>query len=514
MKKIIVTILIHCLCITLTFAQLTFSKIFQNESPASVISSIYVTDSCIYAMGIFGDSIDPSSIGNGFIKYDFEGNILSNKKLSSPVKSYEIWRGVLQPTSDGNIAAAGYSIDSIGMKCILIKYNQMGDTIFTSEFLSPTLDQNFFYLFKDMIINENDDFVLINRTVDSTLASNPELLILDKYGNKKLSKVYLNNLREVPESLIKDGDGFIIGTWNSNLHTTTYDFTSLTHIFKVDTLGNIIWEYQSPANMQQQGARAMVKTSDNGLVVASGIGQEHYVNPSTNYLYFDLYLFKLDENQNVEWEVDYSSLDTGILDRTRFFQILDVGDGYVASGINVDSEWPAVEDGYLVKVSPDGERLWERKFHIVENVIGTHELYDLRQTPDGGFIMSGQINDFGQLSIGQSGWLVKVDEHGCLVPDCHLPDATLNILVDQPFIKTYPNPTSDMLNIYFKNTNQSKDGVFRLIDLQGRVVQEFDADKNDITFLVSLEKYASGIYFLQYFQRGILIKSEKVIIQK
>lgn len=514
MKKAVTTILINSFCATFIFAQLTFSKIFQNESPASVISSIFVTDSCIYAMGLFGDSINPSSTGNGFIKIDFEGNVISNQKLSNPSKSYEIWRGVLQETSDGNLAAAGYSIDSIGMKFLLIKYNELGDTLFTSEFLSPTVDQNPFYLFRDMIINQNDDFVIVNRTVDSTFASNPELLILDKYGHKKLSKIYSNNLREIPESIIKDGEGYIIGTWNSNLHNTTYDFTSLTHIFKVDTLGNIIWEYQSPLDMQQQGARAMVKTADNGLVVASGIGQEHFVNPSTNYLYFDLYIFKLDENQNVEWEVDYSTLDTGLLDRTRFFQILDVGDGYVASGINVDSEWPAVEDGYLVKVSSDGERLWERKFHIVENVIGTHELYDLRQTPDGGFIMSGQINDFGQLNIGQSGWLVKVDQHGCLVPGCHLPNANSNIPVNQPTIKIYPNPTSDMLNIFFTEQNHSKNGIFRLVDLQGSIVLEFDANKNDATYIVSLENYTSGIYFLQYIQEGILMESEKVVIQK
>ena len=93
-------------------------------------------------------------------------------------------------------------------------------------------------------------------------------------------------------------------------------------------------------------------------------------------------------------------------------------------------------------------------------------------------------------------------------------DATIELTDNQPVIQLYPNPTTDFLNIYFKNPNQSKDGVFQLIDLQGRVVVAFDADKNDTTYLVSLEKYASGIYLLQYVENGIPISTQQVIIQK
>jgi hypothetical protein len=50
--------------------------------------------------------------------------------------------------------------------------------------------------------------------------------------------------------------------------------------------------------------------------------------------------------------------------------------------------------------------------------------------------------------------------------------------------------------------------------LQGRVVVAFDADKNDTTYLVSLEKYASGIYFLQYVENGIPVSTQQIIIQK
>ena len=208
------------------------------------------------------------------------------------------------------------------------------------------------------------------------------------------------------------------------------------------------------------------------------------------------------------WEVDYIPLDTTLSDHnTHFYKIHDVGDGYVAAGANWDAELPAGEDGYLVKVSYDGEKIWERKYHVIEIPTSPtlHEFYDMRPTSDGGYIMAGQVLDFSQSLDFQQGWLVKVDEYGCLVPNCQLADAISDPFDNSPTINLYPNPTSDFLNIYFSHINK-KDGVFRLIDLQGRTVLQFDANKNETTYIVSLEKYAAGIYFLQYVEEGVIVK--------
>jgi hypothetical protein len=500
------------------FAQSTFSLRYGPE--AKVLSNVYPTDSCIYALGIALDSINPNSQGNIFLKLDLEGNVISTRVLTNPYKPYAVWKPTLHETSNENLISAGYSVDTVEseLSVILIEYDLNGDTILTKEYLRTSLDQIPFYANRDMIIDDISNLVLCNTVGgDSITSSNSELLVLYPDLTKKFSKVFVDSFRATPESVIQDTDGgYIIGIFSINVNQVLKNFTGKTHIIKVDTLGEIQWEYLSPETEQQRGATAMVKASDGGLIVTSGRGFEEPINSTTNDLFFKNIIYKLDENQEVEWEVDYSDLDTGRFIGNAFYRILDVGDGYVAAGANADQELPSGMDGILHKISYDGERIWERKYYLVENVthFASHEFFDMRQTSDNGFIMAGQIVDYSQSVNFQQGWIVKVDEYGCLVPGCHLADATIELTDNQPVIQLYPNPTTDFLNIYFKNPNQSKDGVFQLIDLQGRVVVAFDADKNDTTYLVSLEKYASGIYFLQYVENGIPVSTQQIIIQK
>jgi len=370
-----------------------------------------------------------------------------------------------------------------------------------------------------LIIDKNNDFILLNRIFSDSLHVNFELLILDENGNQKISKTFGSELRDRAETIIEDNEnGYYLGNWAHNKNLTNNNFVSYTHIIKVDSIGDPIWEYYSPEGILQRGATAMIKAQDGGLVVASGLGVEDPINEFHSRLLFDPYIFKLDENQNVVWEVDYSPLDTGLSDRTVFNKIFDVGDGYVAAGNNWDAEAPVGEDGYLVKISYDGERLWERKFYFVEpqdDLPVLHEFNDMRPTPDGGFIMCGQVFDFSQSVNFQQGWLVKVDEHGCLVPGCHIEVATDELLAaPQIILQPYPNPTSEVLNIYFKHPNLSNSSIFRIVDLNGRTLLQFDANRNDTTYLVNLDKFTNGVYFLQYLENNSILKTEQIIVQK
>jgi hypothetical protein len=45
-------------------------------------------------------------------------------------------------------------------------------------------------------------------------------------------------------------------------------------------------------------------------------------------------------------------------------------------------------------------------------------------------------------------------------------------------------------------------------------VLSFTATQNDTTYMIDLEKYSSGIYFLQYLEGGLLSRTEKIVIQK
>ncbi len=77
--------------------------------------------------------------------------------------------------------------------------------------------------------------------------------------------------------------------------------------------------------------------------------------------------------------------------------------------------------GSLLRTTSTGDSLWMRDYQyhdsLVSNVRGL--LRDVAPTPDGGFIAVG-------MTMGVSGiytqdvWIIKVDEHGCLEPGCHV----------------------------------------------------------------------------------------------
>jgi hypothetical protein len=60
-------------------------------------------------------------------------------------------------------------------------------------------------------------------------------------------------------------------------------------------------------------------------------------------------------------------------------------------------------------------------------------------------------------------------------------------------VKYYPNPTVDILNIEISGEMKE---MF-LADISGKILQRFDIE-NQKTFRISLAKYPSGIYFIQY----------------
>lgn len=80
--------------------------------------------------------------------------------------------------------------------------------------------------------------------------------------------------------------------------------------------------------------------------------------------------------------------------------------------------------------------------------------------------------------------------------------------------QTYPNPTSDELNISLSKTPLSNYEQFQLINLLGTVVEDFKIPTTEMTYSISIKHLPSGIYFLKYLKNGNLIRTEQVVIQK
>lgn len=511
-----------CLLITFqqtVYSQETFNKRLHFGFSASVLTSIEVTDSCFYATGVALDTISPFLQGALFVKFDLEGNISFSKLLTKPFHSYGMWPNNLTQVVDGDFLLSGTIIDTTGYHAGIIKYNISGDTLFTNKILSPFFPDNPFIASTDMLMNQENELYVLANVSDSMVHTTCYVIKTDDMGNIIWGKTYaVNGLSNSSESITqKSNNEIIIGALKHNINLVTQNFVAQTHLTAIDSTGEILWEYLSPEGELRNYTRSLLPTADGGLLVASGKGVEIIDNQFYSHLRWQNYIFKLDANHEFEWGVDIRDTFPGLPNTLSKLIAPSDQSGYVAVGQVYQKN--SIENsrdytGIITKVSLEGDSLWTRYYHHVSSPVDNHYLYDVEETPDGGFIMVGQATDLLQAAEQpqQRAWIVKVDQHGCLVPGCHLisdisePDAKAEIQVS-----LYPNPTSDYLNVYFRHPAMKEKAMFDLVDVSGRSVLQFESGHGDITHVVDVGDLIAGVYFLRCLVDGELVVREVVI---
>ncbi|MFN7953749.1 MAG: hypothetical protein U0610_18625 [bacterium] len=195
---------------------------------------------------------------------------------------------------------------------------------------------------------------------------------------------------------LSDGGYLLAG--NSLLNTTV----GRAYLVRVDSIGELVWAHDYPQALEFDSVR---ETADGNIVVAGVAG----ISGSTEY---DAYLAKLDSNGAVVWERQF-----GAAGRDWARSIRQTSDGgFVLAGIGL------TVNAALLKVDADGNLTW-RKTYIYSNplvVFYKHTLYDVRETPDGGFAAAGWVENFAS---ERQGWVLRTDAQGTRLWDALLTPA-------------------------------------------------------------------------------------------
>ena len=264
----------------------------------------------------------------------------------------------------------------------------------------------------------------------------------------------------------------------------------------------------------------MVWAEDDNIIASGyGLGTDGLVTGK---------VFKIDTLGIMVWDtVIGNGFDQ--FDLNQFYKVVKSLDetGYVAGGTKKEyipaqeqtgSTGNTISQGWLVKVDEDGEVLWDRTYHYINTPYEEHTLNDLKATGDGGYIFCGESRDLDsdqEFTEGppQQGWLVKVDEYGCLIEDCQLSD-DINEMEkkrSKEYFKAGPIPAADFLNIYQRITAHLS--TYQLINSSGQVVEEFPALSKGSTMILDVSKFSAGSYQLVLRDGEEVLQSEKVLIE-
>ena len=420
-------------------------------------------------------------------------------------------------------------------------FDANADTLFSRIFQSP---------YKDSLWSEADYmlayFAALN--ADSFLFYSTGIWKLNTTGNdvciKKISPtgeelwtyIYATDATDACYALLPQNDGGVIagiteGVWEENY----YGYSRFT---KIDSLGNEEWVLNSsdiiPNNVY--GTQCLIQ--DGSQLISCGS-----FKPVNQSGYGKSKVIKFDFYGNLIWQREYGEYTDYNVYWEKLTNIVQTCDSnYVVGGDwytytptpdndeDDENRW----DAYIVKLNREnGEIIWERNFHYLDVPNDQHKMVDMKATLDGGIIFCGESRDATPTAKAdyeieyprQQGWLVKLDECGCLVPGCDtlcnyvgcgIADTTTSLPSFGSHFIIGPNPAAQFINIYIGTLESLNLEYlhFTLHDVQGKLVYEFEPTQTETTYMLSTEKFANGLYVLSLSDGERVLQQEKLVVEK
>ena len=217
------------------------------------------------------------------------------------------------------------------------------------------------------------------------------LIKTDNNGNETWNKTFGGSVKDGARSVQQTIDGgYIIGGYADSYGNPGHDVW----LIKTDDEGNQEWD-SIFGGLASDAAFSVFQTSDEGYIAVG------YVD-SYGAGDHDLWLIKTDMYGNEEWNMTYGGSDN---DWGSGVVITDDG-GYVITG-DTRSFGPGGYDVWLIKTDSYGNELWRR---IYGDPLSDDTGYSLKKTSDGGYIVSGTKTSFATELTDV--WLIKTDDDG------------------------------------------------------------------------------------------------------
>ncbi|MBL0048149.1 MAG: T9SS type A sorting domain-containing protein [Bacteroidetes bacterium] len=314
----------------------------------------------------------------------------------------------------------------------------------------------------------------------------------DSLGNIIWSKQYGGSSGEYVNSIVRTSDGnFVCAGYTSS----TDSAFSVNHgtddywIFKIDTLGTLIWQ-KIYGGTGSDFAYKVLELNSNAIYVSGytrsfdGDVVGNHSTPGNE----DVWVLKLDSLGNFIWKKCYGG--SGFEYSYTMTQTIDNNIVITSSGASLDGDLAGLI-GYrgiwIFKIDSSGTILWSRQSGnngsmLLPNSVVSYDsktfFFTGHPLSSGGDITSfyGGFNDIWMASITDT-------SHALGYPKNY--ESTL--------VYAYPNPVSDKLNLQLSS---SESFWFKLFDSRSKLLLE-SKTQNESEFAIDLSDYPSGIYFLK-----------------
>ena len=297
----------------------------------------------------------------------------------------------IAPTDDGNYLVTGetYSFGAGGSDVYLAKIDTGGNILWNKTYGGATFDYGF-----HAQQTADGGFIIIGTTQSYGSGLDDIYLIkTDLVGDTLWTKAYGGIFNEEGYYAEQTTDGgYILAGYTNSYGAGSTD----AYVIKTDNVGDTLWT-KTYGGGTFDYATSVLQTTDGGYLIT---GYTISYGPGNA----DMYIIKTDSAGNVLWNKAYGGVQDDFTGYGGCAALTNDG-GYIITGRTL-SFGPGITDLYVLKLDSIGDTVWTKNYGGAGIDVGE----SIKQTADGGYIITGWTNSFG--AGGYDVYLIKLDGNG------------------------------------------------------------------------------------------------------
>ncbi len=496
MKKLIILFTI------LALSTISFSQTYFNERCS--LNGANSLDFCNVVLNVESGYLLPGAFTSeeniafntlGLLLIDTLGNKISVKIYGDETYSYNysFTQGGFRQVNDNYYSVGArrkYTSNWVNDVGIIYKFDHNLDTLWTKTIGDQSLPNDTNYLFRHFDILPNNDLIIAGNIIVDGETAKALLIKTDSLGNELWRKYFYHGPLNLGINVIQTPDGgFALSCY---LWTFGKYQIAAPYIVKTDSLGNEQWRHYVSWNDQIHGPMYLQNSPDSTIIGA------YSYSDSVSYPSSDSYnrdaLIKIDLEGKVIWDEKYGKSKM----KHRLIQSISQNQNgkIIVAGSLLSTLYPEEGyNGYMSCFTQDGDSLWFSEYRKLTNLYSGNFLYGVAPTTDGGYVAVGDVTPYPPDTGNQDVWVIKVDSMGCVSwDDCWTGVVEQTAIRKTDELKIYPNPTSNMVNIFIPKENESESHTLCIYDLYGRKVEETKVPSNTSTIRINVSVWKSGLY--------------------
>lgn len=383
MKKNILILVLSFFNVYSAFAQNSFEKLFSKQSTDVFRCVQEVSSGGGYiAAGYTADST-ANDTDAYVVRINTIGDTIWTYTYNGPLSKKDLFYKIIG-TFDGGFIACGYTNSETGTSddILYVKLNSSGQKLWSKTFGGSGKEHG------QDIIETSDGFTIAGYSTTPPAQYFDALVIhTNLNGNVLWSKLVGDSNYDDANAIKKLTDGgYIIGGQSTNGNKGLDQY-----LIRLNSSGDTLWTKRF-GTLGNDNIESLVLLSD-GFVLTG--------NTSTPLTGDDGYLVKTDLNGTLIWSKTFGGSDQDDLHRVE----KTTDGGFILSG-TTSSYGPANPNMWLLKTNSSGDSTWAKTFGGDNHDHG----YSAVQTSDGGYIIAGHTGSFG--FNNEDGYVVKIGPDG------------------------------------------------------------------------------------------------------